>query len=124
MTARKRLNELKQIWGLDTDKELAKFLGTNKTNIDSWVKRDKIPEKWVLIIEQMKPLMVKNSGNYIKTIEDNHGHVIQEKSAAYDDQDPREKTLIDKFRTLSEIGKIEVENCINNIYLKELKENK
>lgn len=52
MTARERLNEIKNLFGLKTDNELSEFLGTNKLNIDSWVKRDKIPEKWELIIRQ------------------------------------------------------------------------
>ncbi len=124
MTAREKLNELKKIWGFETDKELANFIGTNKTNIDSWVKRNKIPDKWVLIIEQLKPLMVKNSGNYIKTIQTNHGSINQGKTIITQDQpiqDPREKTLIDKFRTLSELGKAEAEACINKIYIEELK---
>ncbi len=105
-----------------TYKDLANFLGVAPNTLDVWKQRGNIPEKHILKYNEF--IRLKNSGNYIKTIEDNHGHVVQEKSAAYNDQDPREKTLIGKFRTLSEIGKIEVENCINNIYLKELKENK
>jgi len=53
MTARKKLDETKESWGIDTDLELAEKLNTSKTNIDSWVKRNKIPEKWLLIIGQM-----------------------------------------------------------------------
>lgn len=53
MNAREKLNELKDLWGLRTDNELADFLETSKLNIDSWVKRDKIPEKWELKIRQM-----------------------------------------------------------------------
>lgn len=53
MTAREKLNELRQLWALRTDDELAVKLETTKFNIDSWVKRDKIPEKWVLKIGQM-----------------------------------------------------------------------
>jgi len=130
MTAREKLNQLKQIWGLRTDKELAKFIGTSKANIDSWVKRDKIPDKWILIIEDMKPLTIdhiNNQGNYIKSIKSNEGYIVQDKHTSYSSQttqdNPRAKTLLDKFNTLSEIGKAEAENCINTIYLKELKEN-
>jgi len=82
MTAREKLNQLKQIWGLRTDKELAKFIGTSKANIDSWVKRDKIPDKWILIIEDMKPLTIdhiNNQGNYIKSIKSNEGYIVQDK---------------------------------------------
>nr|DAP45015.1 MAG TPA: Repressor protein CI [Caudoviricetes sp.] len=53
MSAREKLNELKELWGVKTDNELAYFLETSKLNIDSWVKRDKIPEKWELKIRQM-----------------------------------------------------------------------
>lgn len=53
MSARKKLDELKVLWGVRTDEELAIKLDTQKTNIDSWVKRDKIPDKWRLIMGQM-----------------------------------------------------------------------
>lgn len=55
MNAREKLDELKGLWGLRTDEELAIKLDTQKTNIDSWVKRDKIPEKWLLRIGQIVP---------------------------------------------------------------------
>lgn len=55
MNAREKLNELKDLWGLRTDEELAKKLNTQKTNIDSWIKRNKIPEKWLLKIGQIVP---------------------------------------------------------------------
>lgn len=55
MNAREKLDELKDLWGLKTDEELAFKLDTQKTNIDSWVKRDKIPEKWLLKIGQIVP---------------------------------------------------------------------
>lgn len=55
MNAREKLDELKDLWGLKTDEELASKLDTQKTNIDSWVKRDKIPEKWLLKIGQIVP---------------------------------------------------------------------
>ncbi|WP_442765867.1 LexA family transcriptional regulator [Sulfurospirillum cavolei] len=53
MTAREELDKIKQLWALKTDEELAVKLKTTKFNIDSWVKRNKIPEKWQLIIGQM-----------------------------------------------------------------------
>lgn len=53
MTAREELDQIKQSWALKTDEELAIKLNTTKFNIDSWVKRNKIPEKWQLIIRQM-----------------------------------------------------------------------
>lgn len=53
MTAREELDQIKQSWALKTDEELAIKLNTKIFNIDSWVKRNKIPEKWQLIIRQM-----------------------------------------------------------------------
>lgn len=53
MNAREKLNELKDLWGLRTDEELANKLETQKINVDSWIRRNKIPEKWILKIGQM-----------------------------------------------------------------------
>ncbi len=53
MTAREELDQIKKSWALKTDEELAIKLKTKIFNIDSWVKRNKIPEKWQLIIGQM-----------------------------------------------------------------------
>lgn len=53
MDVRKKLNEIKESWGFDTDLELANKLETAKHNIDSWIKRGKIPEKWEWKIGQM-----------------------------------------------------------------------
>ena len=53
MTARERLDEIKKQLDVKTDAELAEILDTNKLNIDSWVKRNKIPEKWELFIRQI-----------------------------------------------------------------------
>lgn len=55
MNARETLDKIKSDWDLKTDDELAKKLGTLKSNIDSWVKRDKIPEKWILKLGQNVP---------------------------------------------------------------------
>ena len=60
MTAREELDKIKLEWNLKTDEELAKKLETSKNNIDSWVKRDKIPEKWVLKIVQNVPNKLDN----------------------------------------------------------------
>lgn len=53
MKAREKIDEIKQLWGLKTDDELAKKLEISKETINSWLKRDKIPEKWELKIGQM-----------------------------------------------------------------------
>lgn len=121
MNIKSKIKEYMDVLEVDSYEALALKLGTSKANIDKWIQRKSIPSKWILIMEKL----AKNTGNYIKTIQTNNGHIVQGKSIIHDQptQDPREKTLLDKFRTLSEIGKIEVENCINNTYLKELREN-
>ncbi|MGP1484878.1 MAG: LexA family transcriptional regulator [Campylobacter sp.] len=53
MSAREKLNELKNLWGFKTDNELAEFLGVTKFALDNWVKRDKISNEWLLKIGQM-----------------------------------------------------------------------
>ena len=53
MTARDKLDELKILWGLRTDEDLAKKINVQKTNLDVWIRRKKIPEKWELKISQM-----------------------------------------------------------------------
>lgn len=53
MSARDYLDKIKHLWGLDTDEELAVTLKTKKSNIDSWVKRDKIPDTWNKLLGQM-----------------------------------------------------------------------
>jgi DNA-binding XRE family transcriptional regulator len=58
MKAREKLNDLKALWGLKTDEELSKKLEISKETINSWIKRDKIPEKWELKIGQMNNIIV------------------------------------------------------------------
>ena len=53
MTAREKLNEVKKQLNLPSDKALAGALQTNKTNIDSWVKRNRIPEKWLYKMDDL-----------------------------------------------------------------------
>lgn len=53
MSAREKLNELKDLWGFKTDNELADHLGITKFALDNWVKRDKISNEWLLKIGQM-----------------------------------------------------------------------
>ncbi len=87
MSARKKLDETKSLWGLDTDKELAKKLETSKANIDSWVKRDKIPDKWSLIIGQM------SNNNNLHPL-----HVIEKLKNHISD---KEVEMLEAYRTLS-----------------------
>lgn len=53
MNARKKLDELKNLWGFKTDSELAEYLGITKYAVDNWVKRDKISNEYLLKIGQM-----------------------------------------------------------------------
>jgi len=50
MKAREELNKAKMALGLNTDQELADVLKTNKRNIENWVKRNRVPDKWKMII--------------------------------------------------------------------------
>lgn len=51
--AREELNKIKDLWGLSTDEEFANKLNISKETVNSWIKRNKIPEKWILKIGQM-----------------------------------------------------------------------
>jgi len=53
MGVREQLNEYKKELEVSTDREFAEKIGATKGNVDSWVKRNKIPDKWILIIEKM-----------------------------------------------------------------------
>ncbi len=52
MDARQKLDELKILLNISTDGELAQELGTQVNNVYAWVKRNKIPERWLLVIKQ------------------------------------------------------------------------
>jgi len=54
MSARVELNRFKKKFGIASDKELAALLSTSKNNIDSWIKRDRIPEKWVISMDNFE----------------------------------------------------------------------
>lgn len=63
MTAREKLDKIKADWHLRTDEELAKKLNIPKETINSWVKRNKLPEKWELKIGQMNNLNISGNEN-------------------------------------------------------------
>ena len=50
MNAREELNKAKIMLDVSTDIELAEVLKTSKNNINSWATRNKIPDKWRMII--------------------------------------------------------------------------
>lgn len=51
MTAKNIIDKYKTKFAVKTHQELADILETNKNNIDSWVKRGIIPDKWMLILK-------------------------------------------------------------------------
>lgn len=61
MDAREKLDELKNLWGLRTDEELAEKLDIPKNTINTWVRRKNIPEKWELKIGQMNHISGNNN---------------------------------------------------------------
>lgn len=54
MDARTYLNDKKEYFGIKSDEELAIKLGTTKDNINKWIQRDKVPEKWTLKIRHLE----------------------------------------------------------------------
>lgn len=50
MNAREELNKAKIALDVSTDQQLADILKTSKENINSWVKRNRVPDKWKMII--------------------------------------------------------------------------
>ncbi|MCK5538730.1 MAG: helix-turn-helix domain-containing protein [Bacteroidales bacterium] len=50
MSAREELNKAKTSLEISTDQELADILKTNKRNLENWVRRNIIPDKWRMII--------------------------------------------------------------------------
>ena len=62
MTTRDKVNNFKKQLQISTDREFAEKIGTTKANIDAWIKRDKIPEKWIMIIEKI----IKDSTNIVQ----------------------------------------------------------
>lgn len=63
MNARKKLDELKDLWGLRTDEELANKLNIPKNTINTWIRRGSIPEKWELKIIQMNDKSIVGNSN-------------------------------------------------------------
>lgn len=53
MNIREFLNDKKKDFGITSDEELALKIGTSKDNINKWIQRDNIPDKWQLIMGQM-----------------------------------------------------------------------
>lgn len=55
MNVKEELQEAKKVLKARTYSDLATILGTNKRNIESWIRRGKIPDKWrILLTAAMK----------------------------------------------------------------------
>ena len=58
MSAREELNKAKTSLEISTDQALADILKTNKRNLENWVRRNIIPDKWRMIIgHHVNPLV-------------------------------------------------------------------
>lgn len=53
MNIREFLNDKKKEFEVTSDEELALKIGTSKDNINKWIQRENIPDKWQLIMRQM-----------------------------------------------------------------------
>ncbi len=84
MNARERLDNIKAMLGVKTDAELSVLLKTKKSNIDSWIKRDKIPEKWELFIRQMPYTNIINGNENIQ-ISGQHNIISNNANTEYEE---------------------------------------
>lgn len=50
MNVREELNKAKIALNVTTDQELADIINTKKRNLENWVRRNVIPDKWKMII--------------------------------------------------------------------------
>ena len=104
MTVRSKLDELKLEWDLSTDKELADKLDTSKGNIDSWVKRDKLPEKWELKIGQMPYQDITTENNLNIPIPHFDNIVASAGAGAYNEDETISLISFDKQFLKSKLG--------------------
>lgn len=72
MNTREKLDEIKRVLNIKTDAELSMCLGTNKSNIDSWVKRNKIPAKWELAMGQKSDFLNIAGNNNVQILGNNN----------------------------------------------------
>ena len=65
------INRMKKAFQVNTNKELAKKLGTSLSNIDNWKKRNTIPQKYILLTSQMNNInpdwLLTGEGEMYKT---------------------------------------------------------
>jgi len=118
MTARDFINKIKKEYGLTSDEELALKLGISKYSIDKWIQRDKIPDKWQIILGQ-KPSLTNHHGIQIANNSTINGNITINTSLFNHSEDIKEivellqfapigflkqvKERLQKFKELSQI---------------------
>lgn len=76
MNARDFLNAVKQELKLDTDEELSKYLGASKPSLDKWIQRNRVPDKWKLIIKEKVERGSRNHYRISVVGDNNHSSII------------------------------------------------
>ena len=69
MSVRHILDRAKEDLSVATDRELALKIGANPTTLEKWVQRDKLPDKWVMIIRQKSEENKQLKDNNLTTYE-------------------------------------------------------
>lgn len=52
MKVREYINKIKEQYKLVSDEQLAVKIGVSKASIDKWIQRNKVPDKWMVILGQ------------------------------------------------------------------------
>lgn len=124
MNAREKLDEIKDLWGLRTDEELAKKLEISKETINSWLSRKKIPEKWLLKIAQMSNIDNKSdliSLNFYEDIYASAGYG----STAYEGQPTKmefDRNFLEKVLGIKRFDRLDIIRVIGDSMLPSIKD--
>ena len=124
MNAREKLDEIKDLWGLRTDEELAKKLEISKETINSWLSRKKIPEKWLLKIAQMSNIDNKSdliSLNFYEDIYASAGYG----STAYEGQPTKmefDRNFLEKVLGIKRFDCLDIIRVIGDSMLPSIKD--
>lgn len=52
MKVREYINKIKEQYKLVSDEQLAVKIGVSKASIDKWIQRNKVPDKWIVVLGQ------------------------------------------------------------------------
>lgn len=124
MNAREKLDEIKVLWGLRTDEELAKKLEISKETINSWLSRKKIPEKWELKIAQMSNITAKSdmvSLNFYEDIYASAGYG----STAYEHQPTKmefDRNFLEKVLGIKRFDRLDIIRVIGDSMLPSIRD--